>query len=67
MKIRTILTKNGKAYNDVTVEDSTDRRFDTIVENAFPNFTIYAKEENDIFADAKMMGATYSLHAIKVA
>ena len=67
MKVRTILTKNGETYNDVTVEDSTGRRFNTIVENAFPNFTIYAEEENDIFADAKMMGATYSLHAIKVA
>ena len=67
MKIRTILTKNGETYKDVTVDDSTGRRFNTIVENAFPNFTIYAEEENDIFADAKMMGATYSLHAIKVA
>lgn len=67
MKIRTIFTKNGKAYNDVTVEDSTGRRFKTIIENAFPNFTIYAEEENDIFADAKMMGATYSLHAMKIA
>ena len=29
--------------------------------------TVYAEEENDIFADAKMMGATYSLHAMKIA
>ena len=67
MKIRTILTKNGKAYNDVTVEDFTGRRFNTIIENAFPNFTIYAEEENEIFADAKIWGETYSLHAMKIA
>ena len=67
MKIRTILTKNGKAYNDVTVEDVTGRKFITIIENAFPNFSIYAEEENDIFADAKMFGETYSLHAMKIA